>query len=356
MRRSGAAVLWTVAILAASPTAALAQRASRWQTSGPPFAGVLSIDVAHDAAGTVYASASDLASLQSAVFRSADSGNSWELVMDALPGDTAWSIQADPHQPRRLFASTFRYTAGANAASVYVSVDAGVSWQTRYDSPTSCGGQFAFDTMHEGVIYVAFRCSGQLVASLDGGSTWVTRTSPSPAIFGVQTDTQGFLYGLAADGIFRSSDGGVSWSSLVGPVFGAPISALAIDPTDARVLLVGTADYASFFNHGGIARSEDGGETWTTTLYDRVVTDLNVDPSEPSRIYASAASVGGLNGVPGGVFASQDGGQTWRDLQIPGWSAYRLTLSGTGGRLYAASLVTGVYELQIRKTREGEAR
>lgn len=89
-----------------------------------------------------------------------------------------------------------------------------------------------------------------------------------------------------------------------GPV-GGSATALAFDPTAPATIYAGT-------NGGGIFKSSDGGVTWSAqnatvpALATWVVEALAVDPATPSRVYAALSS-----GADGGVLSSSDAGATW---------------------------------------------
>lgn len=93
--------------------------------------------------------------------------------------------------------------------------------------------------------------------------------------------------------------GGSNEWTLIGPPAGRHVSALAIDPTDPNILYAG-------LRNDGVFKSTDGGQTWTpsntglTTLF---ISTLVIDPTNPMILYAGIDS--------GGVFKSTDGGQTW---------------------------------------------
>ena len=110
----------------------------------------------------------------------------------------------------------------------------------------------------------------------------------------------------------HSHDGGYTWLP-VGE--GLPkddsgevsAQAIAIDPTDAHVVYLGTG-WGSF-NGNGVYKSTDGGETWSPAnrgMLDYGITALAVNPADPQVVYAG--------GDGGELFKSTDGGQTWNDL------------------------------------------
>jgi photosystem II stability/assembly factor-like uncharacterized protein len=127
------------------------------------------------------------------------------------------------------------------------------------------------------------------------------------------------------NGIYRSSDAGKTWQHL-GLRDGEQIPALAIDPRDPNRV------YAAVLGHPygpneerGIYRSTDGGASWTKVLYKDANTggdDVVLDPANPNVVYASMweSRLGPwedgnqYEGTHGGVFKSTDGGDTWKPL------------------------------------------
>lgn len=108
---------------------------------------------------------------------------------------------------------------------------------------------------------------------------------------------------LGADaGLFRSEDGGTTWTKVSLPVtHGAPdIMAVTTDPRDARVLYIGT-------HEAGVLKTTDGGRTWgevNTGLGAHDIRGLAIDPNAPAKLHALVRDKG--------VYRTTNGGQTWR--------------------------------------------
>jgi photosystem II stability/assembly factor-like uncharacterized protein len=128
------------------------------------------------------------------------------------------------------------------------------------------------------------------------------------------------------DGIYRSGDAGKTWTHL-GLRQGQQIPAIAIDPTNANRLFAAVLGHPYGPNaERGIYRSEDGGKTWSKVLYrdDRTGgSDVVIDPKNPQIVYASLwqETLGpwedgnDYDGTGGGLFKSTDGGTTWKQLK-----------------------------------------
>lgn len=144
-------------------------------------------------------------------------------------------------------------------------------------------------------------------------------------------DPNNLLAGSASGGVWRSSDGGASWTPTSDSLNSLVIGALARDPNNANVILAGTGEpnapgaYAdSAFSTRrragiGVYRSADGGASWTfmpgsAALARMGISKVAYDPQDVTsrRIFVSTcrATFGGTN-RPFGLYISADGGQTF---------------------------------------------
>ena len=230
---------------------------------------------------------------------------------------------------------------GSSGGGIWKTENAGMSWHNVSDGFFDVGaiGAIAVAPSDSRVIYAGTgeaSIRGQTTSpgdgiykSTDAGKTWVhlglaaTRHIAAIAIDPADPDTvyvaaQGNPYVPTRDrGVYRSHDGGKTWSQVlfVSPTTGA--HDLSIDPKDPRVL------YAALWDHqrlpwnirsggpgSGLWKSTDGGDTWQRlrrglpSLMGN--TGVAVSPVDPDRVYAM------IEAVHGGVFRSDDAGRTWR--------------------------------------------
>lgn len=185
------------------------------------------------------------------------------------------------------------------------------------------------------------------------------------------TDADLYYVGAADGGVWRTTDGGVTWTPLTDQEATTAVGALAIDPFDARVLYAGTGE-ANFANHSrygrGLLRSLDGGQTWALlgegVFGGRCFSAIVCDPVNEGVVYASITRAGGFpelagaKGHPGatgalGVFRSTDRGASWAQLAgLPDRSVTDLLIDpDSPSTLYAAvGHIFGAPENGIYKT------
>ena len=100
-------------------------------------------------------------------------------------------------------------------------------------------------------------------------------------------------------GLYKSTDGGQTWSTIY--TFRFP-SCVAVSPVDSRTLFVGTTDHP-FHDEcraDGVLISSDGGKTWhqeVSGLSCWNVSCICIDPHEPSRLYVGTAGNGAFAGA-----------------------------------------------------------
>ncbi len=121
---------------------------------------------------------------------------------------------------------------------------------------------------------------------------------------------------------------------------GGDARALAVDPSNPRLLYLGTTD-------GHIFGSRDGGQRWQIlgragSRLDAVVTVLLVDPRDSRTLFASTWTRG-PGGEGGGVFRSRDGGHNWEPAGLTGHAVRALIESPSDPDILVAGALDGVF-------------
>ncbi|MDQ2766900.1 MAG: hypothetical protein M3Y30_07060, partial [Gemmatimonadota bacterium] len=307
------------------------------------------------------------------VWKSIDAGRIWDPVFDAQPVASIGAIAVAPSAPDVVYAgsgeSTLRDSAGYGNG-VYKSTDAGTSWTHLGLTDTQHIGKIAIDPHNPDIVFVA--AIGHLYASnaergifrtRDGGRTWekvlfqgpdvgavdvVIDPSNPQIVFAALWNTRRppwFTYAPTngpGGGIYKSTDGGTTWTSLSNglPKEGIGRSGIAIAPSDSRRIYAvvdclllehappgtltapvagGSAD-KPVPRQGGFFRSDDGGATWARLSSDQALwgrgwyfCKLAVDPKDAETVYVSNVSVS----------RTMDGGKHWATLRgSPGGDDY----------------------------------
>jgi photosystem II stability/assembly factor-like uncharacterized protein len=189
-------------------------------------------------------------------------------------------------------------------------------------------------------------------------SPYTTYYGPSPVagrVNGIAIDpkTPGTYYVAAAGGgVWKTTDGGVNWSSLtdLDPQWKyQQASSVALDPNNPTTIYAATGDsfyFGSFqpnFIGNGILKSTDGGATWaildTSAFGTLAISHIAVDPDAPNIV---TASTGNLRGSPTGyLYRSTDAGATWSQAldQAGCWTDIAIGAKNptSGQRYYYAS-------------------
>jgi photosystem II stability/assembly factor-like uncharacterized protein len=307
----------------------------------------------------------------SGLFKSTDGGLTFAAADLSIEHTVVSSIAVDPFDSRTVYAASpqpSNLVSTPQPNGVFKSIDGGATWQVKNDGLRLPAGkderfglqagviQVAVDPETAGTLYAVVGSSGELYRSRDGAESW----QPLPAGFAATTvvvGRHGVLYlGGALPGqppaVWKSLDGGRHWRRTAAPG-SAALLVPASEPAAGRGGVAPDVLYAA--GGGGLARSTDGGATWqvddagmSILAVDRLaagsgtvyavadgdlyrgnsfgsawrrlalpqanpaapfpITDLAVDPDNPSRVFAVVA---------GGLVASRTAGSFWRRVALP---------------------------------------
>jgi photosystem II stability/assembly factor-like uncharacterized protein len=215
-------------------------------------------------------------------------------------------------------------------------------------------------------LYYVGSAGGGVWKSVDGGETWspVFEKQNVSAIGAVAIDQnnnnvvwvgtgesnprQDVSYG---DGVYKSTDGGQTWTN-VGLTGTQHISRILVDPTNSNHVIVGAlGNIYGDSEDRGVYVTDDGGKTWTKTLYVSAsagASDVAMDVKHPNVVYAGMWHFRRepwtftSGGPDGGLYKSTDGGHSWKRLSGNGLPT---GLTGKIGLAVAASNGSRVYAI-----------
>ena len=145
--------------------------------------------------------------------------------------------------------------------------------------------------------------------------------------------------------VFRTRNGGSSWTDVTGALPDRYPSDIAVDPNDDRKV------YVTFMGFGTshVFKSANGGDSWTDIgggLPDIPTSAIAVDPDHPEVIYV---------GTDLGIFLSDDAGASWQPFTsgMPLAMVNDLKVFLPGRKIRAATHGNGVYERPLYEPCEG---
>jgi photosystem II stability/assembly factor-like uncharacterized protein len=172
------------------------------------------------------------------------------------------------------------------------------------------------------------------------------RGGRSAAVAGVPTQPFVYYFGATGGGVWKTTDGGVTWEPLGDQTFKTgSVGAVAVSESDPNVVYVGMGEQTLRGNvsHGdGMYKSTDAGKTWKKLagLDDtRHISRVRVHPRNPDLVYVAAIGHAFGPNEQRGVFRSKDGGRTWEKILYRGPQAGAIDLTfdpSNASVLYAA--------------------
>lgn len=132
-------------------------------------------------------------------------------------------------------------------------------------------------------------------------------------------------------GLFRTIDEGATWEPMFDEEAVAAVSAVAVAPSDPRVVWVGTG-YANIWEGvgfhipvrgRGVYRSRDGGERWSEVglAFGESISRIAIHPRDANTAYVAVAGSLTRESEQRGIYKTTDGGRSWRRvLFVNGWT------------------------------------
>jgi photosystem II stability/assembly factor-like uncharacterized protein len=338
-RRLSAIVFATLALVAARDVHAQQPFSFlTWRSIGPVNVGGRIDDIAvarvRGQPDAIY-----VATASGGVFTSANNGVSFAPVFDDV--DAMMSIGAiamAPSAPSTVWVGTGEANTRQSSSwgdGVYKSIDAGKTWTKMGLADTRSVGRIVIDPTNADVVYVAAQghlwgpnAERGVFKTTDGGKTWtkslfvdentgandivIDPTNPQvlyASMYQRQRRNWGFNGGGPGSAIYKTTDGGATWSKMTNgvPSVDKGRIALALFAGDPKIVY---ATVEAKNNQSGIYRTIDAGATWEKT------SSLNTRPNYFSQIRLDAADRNKVYslGSNRGFYFSDDGGKTFTEL------------------------------------------
>jgi photosystem II stability/assembly factor-like uncharacterized protein len=286
IRLAASSLLVATAALAA-PLNPLLFQELHWRLVGPFRGGrVLAVSGVPSEPGHFY-----FGSVNGGVWESTNAGRTWRPIFDSIPVGSIGALAVAPSNPRVIYAGTGEADMRSDIAQgkgVYRSDDRGATWRFVGLGDTQQIGRIQVDPSNADVAWVA---------------------------------ALGHPYGPNAErGIFRTRDGGAHWTKVLGPDTNTGAIDVVLAPDDPQVVYAALWQtrrtpwniYPPSNGPGsGLYRSTDGGATWSKLAGTGLPAapgriGLALAPSEPKRVYAL------VDADSGGLYRSDDRGAHWR--------------------------------------------
>lgn len=288
-----------------------------------------------------------VAALDQGVFKTNDGGASWhpmriqpEWWNEKWQNQDGSVVKAHPAKPQTWFAIIHGH-GGTRHPRLHRTDDGGETWTLVLDVKSTFGGEWGkwlddsemgdlcFDPSNPDIMHLANYQLG-VFRSSDGGASW-TQTLKTRNGLSLATSPSGqhvYLQCVKRTGLYASHDRGLTWevAHLADGVDG-----LAHHPSDETTLFISDGQHENYWSHKGerpakLLKSTDAGKTWTE-LARLDSGSLYIDPIKPEIMLMST-----LHGGKG-ILRSLDGGQTWNDFHhdAPSHTARGFTFGGTPG-------------------------
>ncbi|MFQ6038339.1 MAG: WD40/YVTN/BNR-like repeat-containing protein, partial [Candidatus Aminicenantales bacterium] len=135
----------------------------------------------------------------------------------------------------------------------------------------------------------------------------------------VLQDPRIIYVGAATGGVWKSINGGVTWTPVFDSQNTSSIGDITVDPLNPDIVWVGTGE-ANPRNSAGVGRgifkSMDGGATWTFLGLEETerISRVLVHPQNTDTVFVAALGKTWGDSAERGVFKTTDGGETWKKI------------------------------------------
>lgn len=242
------------------------------------------------------------------IAKSTDGGLTWWLSTNGISATFVTNLVTSPTDPDTIYAS------GGDCSGTWKSVDGGDSWSILNKNGITHPwvDELTIVPTEPDTLY-NIADIGLIYRTEDGGDSWteINNGFHYSSVYALAVDPVNPQRVFASNngfGLFRTDGRGDWWGYLLGsPDYSYTI---AIDPENPEIIYSGH-NKKFFENSTYIFRSNDGGDSWYNVSViegSDAVTSISVDPGDPSRVYA------GVTGPEGMLLYSDDKGDSWARL------------------------------------------
>lgn len=316
-----------------------------WQFAGPINIGgrVTDIEMPASDMNTIYAGMAS-----GGIFKSTNQGATWFPIFDDMPVLSIGDIAIDPKDKNTIYAGTGEANASSNNGSfpgngIYKSTNAGASWVYKGLPASQNIGRIVINPDKPDTLFVA--AMGRLYGtnpergvyrSFNGGNTWqkvlYVNDTTGCIDLAINPDSTNIIYAAmwqrikyplgsnrcgAGSGIYKSTDGGNTWTLLTNglPSNDSQRGRIGIDISQSNPnILYAIYTTTTNGNADGIYKSMNGGSSWSrvddgsmgdiNNGYGWYFANMRIDPSNPNIVYALGMD----------MWKSTNGGITWNNL------------------------------------------
>lgn len=159
----------------------------------------------------------------------------------------------------------------------------------------------------------------ELYSSLEYRLIGPFRGGRSGTVAGVPGEPNLFYFGATGGGVWRTTDGGLTWENISDGYFGGSIGAVEVSQSDPNVIYVGGGEQTVRGNVSsgyGVWKTEDAGKTWKSMGLEksRHISRMRIHPKDHNIVYAAVMGNLYKPTTERGVYKSTDGGQSWKKV------------------------------------------
>jgi len=335
---------------------------TKWKSLGGPIGGLgYDIRFSPDNSDIMYVTDN-----HTGVAKSINRGKTWissnsgitikgGLTLDDI---NIFCLTVDENNPKTIWAGT---NGGGQSFGAFKSTDSAATWINKSSGISLKNGEQSLTirgfTVMPGDSNIVFmqadigsgiqgkeftKQSGRLFKTTDGGESWSEILSLQSLMryLIIDPNNHNILYlstgifdreatngacessttNLGGEGVYKSLDGGVTWSAINSGLKDLYVGALRMHPTNSSTLYAATGNNAcskysffSGFTDAGLYKTVNGGTSWEKVISKEIMTTVNFSPTNTDIIYAGSSEA---------FYKSIDGAKTWSKLTQKGGGAY----------------------------------